>query len=180
MRASIYTYRCIHNLVSLVIFVFVILTLDTSKILYANENTYNIGSLRISSIYLRGTIQRRPAAAYMTIQNSGQISDRLLSASSPMAGMIDFHETRIESGVAKMRQVRHIAVKPKSMTVLKPGGLHLMVKELKIPPIAGGIFVITLEFEHAGTIDIKFPIKTFAKKIMEHTTTKSMDHTTHQ
>ncbi|HIB21239.1 MAG TPA: copper chaperone PCu(A)C, partial [Rhodospirillales bacterium] len=108
MRARISKYRCIHNLISLVIFLFVILTLDTSKILYANENTYNIGSLRISSFYLRGTIQRRPAAAYMTIQNSGQISDSLLSASSLMAGMIDFHETRVESGVAKMRQLRHI------------------------------------------------------------------------
>ena len=179
MRASIYKYRCIHNLIFLVIFLFVILTLDTSKILYANENTYNIGSLRISSIYLRGTIQRRPAAAYMTIQNSGQISDRLLSASSPMAGVIDFHETRVESGVAKMRQVRHIAVKPKSMTVLKPGGLHLMVKELKTPPVAGGIFVITLKFERAGTIDIKFPVKTFSRKKSEHTTTKGMDHKTH-
>ena len=180
MRARISKYRCIHNLISLVIFLFVILTLDTSKILYANENIYNIGSLRISSFYLRGTIQRRPAAAYMTIQNSGQISDSLLSASSPMAGMIDFHETRVESGVAKMRQVRHIRVGPNSMTVLKPGGLHLMIKELKIPPIAGSIFVVTLKFEHAGTVDIKFPVKTFAKKIMEHTTTNSMDHTTHK
>jgi len=115
----------------------------------------------------------------MTIQNSGQISDRLISASSPMAGMIDFHETRIESGVAKMRQLRHIAVKPYSMTVLKPGGLHLMVKELKTPPVAGGIFVITLNFERAGTIDIKFPVKTFSRKKSEHTTTKSMDHKTH-
>ena len=179
MRARISKYRCIHNLISLVIFLFVILTLDTSKILYANENTYNIGKLRISSFYLRGTIQSRPAAAYMTIQNSGQISDSLLSATSPMAGMIEFHETRVESGVAKMRQVRRIRVKPQSMTVLKPGGLHLMIKELKIPPIAGGIFVITLKFEHAGTIDIKFPIKTFSGTKMEHTPKKSTDHTKH-
>ena len=179
MRARISKYRCIHNFNSLIIFLFIILTLDTSKILYANENTYNIGNLRISSFYLRGTIQRRPAAAYMTIQNLGQISDSLLSASSPMAGVIDFHETRVESGVAKMRQVRHIAVKPESMTVLKPGGLHLMVRELKIPPIAGGIFVITLKFEHAGTIDIKFPIKTFSGMQMQHITKESVDHTTH-
>ena len=179
MRARISKYRCIHNLIFLVIFLFITLTLDLSKILYANENTYSISSLRISSFYLRGTIQRRPAAAYMTIQNLGQISDSLLSASSPMAGMIDFHETRVESGVAKMRQLQHIGVKPKSMTVLKPGGLHLMIKELKIPPIAGGIFVITLKFEHAGTIDIKFPVKTFSGTKMEHTPKKSTDHTKH-
>ena len=93
--------------------------------------------------------------------------------------MIDFHETRVESGVAKMRQLRHIRVKPQSMTVLKPGGLHLMIKELKIPPIAGSIFVITLKFEHAGTIDIKFPVKTFSGTKMEHITKKSTDHTKH-
>ena len=103
MRAIISKYRCIHNLISLIIFLFLILTLDTSQILYANENNYNIGNLRIYSFYLRGTIQRRPAAAYMTIQNLGHISDSLLSASSPMAGVIEFHETRVESGVAKMR-----------------------------------------------------------------------------
>ena len=179
MRARISTYRCIHNFISLVVFLFVIFTLDTSKILYANENTYNIGNLRISSFYLRGTIQRRPAAAYMTIQNLGHISDNLLSASSPMAGVIEFHETRVESGVAKMRQVRHIRVGPNTMTVLKPGGLHLMIKELKIPPIAGRIFVITLKFEHAGTVDIKFPVKTFSGMKMGHTPNKIKDHTTH-
>ena len=37
----------------------------------ANEHSYELGTLRISSLYIRGTIQSRPAAGYITIHNLG-------------------------------------------------------------------------------------------------------------
>ena len=179
MRARISKYRVIHQLISLVIFVFVSLAIGAGENLYANESIHKIGNLKISSFYLRGTIQSRPAAAYMKIHNTGQTSDRLLSASSPVAGIIDFHETHVESGVATMRRLQDIRVNPNSMTVLKPGGLHLMLQELKTPPIAGNEISIRLNFEHSGTIDIKFTFKAFGDMTMGHKHKKGTDHRNH-
>ena len=128
---------------------------------FASGGEYKKGALRMSSLYIRGTISGRPAAAYMTIHNMGPRSDRLLSGHSTLAKIVEFHETSIDDGVVRMRRVPHIMVPANSMTTLKPGGLHIMVMGLKKTLIAGSLFPMALDFEHAGTIGVKLEVKTF-------------------
>jgi len=134
----------------------------------ANEHSYDLGTLRISSLYIRGTIQSRPAAGYMTIHNLGSKSDKLITVSSPMANRVKFHKTIFENNVAKMLQIPHIPLPPKSTIILKPGGIHLMVMGLKMPLAADSFFPMTLKFEVGGTINTKSRIKSFSVKKMKH------------
>ena len=41
---------------------------------------------------------------------------------------------------------------------LKPGGLHVMLVDLKQPLVPGKMAEATLQFEKAGTVKVEFPI----------------------
>ncbi|MFN8051995.1 MAG: copper chaperone PCu(A)C [Acidimicrobiales bacterium] len=92
------------------------------------------------------------ASVYLTIVNSGDTDDRLLSVESPSAVAVHLHETTIaDNGFASMTAVPTLTI-PAGMTIaLKPGGLHLMMMTSK--PLAEGDRVkLTLTFEHAGAL----------------------------
>ena len=165
--------------------IIIVLTVDLGNILLSKEVIQKNGNLKITSYYLRGTMQERPAAAYMTIRNIGVIPDKLIGASSPMAGKIEFHETLIDNGVAKMRQLNQILISPNTSVDLKPGGLHLMLIGLKKPIVAGDKFGIILKFQTAGDVKLEVPVITFSGKKLEGSVNggqihkKKLDHKNH-
>lgn len=93
------------------------------------------------------------AVLYMTLVNKGVADDRLVSVSTPVAGMAQLHMTTSENGVMGMRSVAALDVKPGTPTVLKPGGYHVMLMDLKGPLVAGKSFAVSLTFEKAGRIE---------------------------
>ena len=54
-----------------------------------------------------------------------------------------------------MRSVEALDVVPGMPTVLKPGGLHVMLMRLKAPIEKGQNFPLTLTFEGAGTVNVR-------------------------
>jgi copper(I)-binding protein len=98
-------------------------------------------------------------AVYMTIINHGAAADRLVAAASPAAGRAELHETISDNGVMKMRPVDGIPVDRDGKAVLKPGGLHLMLLDLKAPLKQGRTVTVTLVFAKAGKITITVPIE---------------------
>ena len=92
-------------------------------------------------------------AAYLTL-TGGTKADRLVGASTPRANMVQVHVTVESNGVAGMREADGIDVPAGRIVVLGPGGAHLMLMGLDGPLVAGQQLPLTLEFEHAGRIDI--------------------------
>jgi periplasmic copper chaperone A len=101
----------------------------------------------------------RTGAAYMTLTNGGAADDRLISVATPVAGMADVHVTTEENGVMKMRPAGAIDVKPGVPTRLQPGGLHVMLMDLKAPLADGQTFPLTLTFEKAGKVDVSVHVQ---------------------
>jgi copper(I)-binding protein len=85
--------------------------------------------------------------------------DRLVSASSPVAGAVELHSHVMEGGIAKMRRVEAIVVPGGKSVVLKPSGYHLMLTDLKAPLKEGDLVKITLVFEKAGAIDLEATVE---------------------
>ncbi len=94
------------------------------------------------------------AALYMTLINKGTANDRLVSVSTPVAGVAQLHTTTTENGVMGMRPLAALDVKPGAPTVLKPGGYHVMLMDLKGPLVVGQSFAVSVTFEKAGRIDV--------------------------
>jgi copper(I)-binding protein len=112
------------------------------------------GSIMVEHVWARATPKGAPnAAVYLTLVNRGSETDRLIGASSPVADNIQFHEERDENGVSKMLALQAIDLAPGATVVLKPSGLHLMLRidqRLK----QGETFPLTLTFEEAGPIEV--------------------------
>lgn len=102
----------------------------------------------------------RVAAAYLVIDNRDPRSDRLLSASSPLAERVEVHATVHDGEVARMRKVDPLHVAAGERLVLEPGGMHLMLMGLRKPLAEGERIPVVLEFEVAG--QLRTEIRVFA------------------
>lgn len=98
-------------------------------------------------------------AAYMTLINTGQETDRLLSASGDVANTIELHTHLLENNVMKMRKIDAIEVAPGEPTMLRPGGLHIMLIGLKKPLVVNQTFPLTLKFEKAGETSVQVTVR---------------------
>lgn len=89
----------------------------------------------------------------------GAAADRLTSAQSPVAGKVELHTTVKDGDVMRMRPVNAIEVKPGAPVELKPGGLHIMLIDLKQPLKQGDRIPLQLVFEKAGPVAVTVEVR---------------------
>jgi hypothetical protein len=121
---------------------------------------YALKSLRIDHPFARATPPgAHSAGAYLGVRNDASTSDRLVSASSPVAGIVEVHEMTMDGGMMRMRAIQGIEIKAGTRVELKPGGYHFMLLDLKRPLKKGDRFPLTLSFEKAGTIEVSVSVE---------------------
>ena len=98
-------------------------------------------------------------AAYITLMNHGSKSDRLISAKSSAAKMIEVHTHVHKDGVMSMQKVDGLEIAPGEVVTFKPGGLHLMLMGLEQEMKEGEAFTIELQFEKAGEMTIEVQVR---------------------
>jgi periplasmic copper chaperone A len=98
-------------------------------------------------------------AVYLTIVNSGSVSDDVIAASSDAAATIELHESYEESGMMMMRPITKLGVPAGGKLEMKPGGYHLMLINLKRELKAGQVIDLTLVLQKAGRIPVKAKVK---------------------
>ena len=126
----------------------------------ASAGDTKLGDLMIHQPWARASLGAGKAgAAYLTVMNKGTAPDRLVAVEGDVANRVELHTHLMEDGVMKMRQVEAIEVAPGEPTVLKPGGLHVMLMGLKEPLVEGQRFPLTLVFEKAGRVQIEVAIQ---------------------
>lgn len=126
----------------------------------AMANDYKAGSLEIMNPWSRATPKGASTAiGYMTIKNSGTAPDRLIGGSIDVADGFQFHSMAIENGVAKMRELKGVDIKPGQTIEFKPGGSHVMFVNLKHPLSKGEPVNGTLVFEQAGKVQIEYSVE---------------------
>ena len=122
--------------------------------------TYSAGGLQIGNPWARATPSGATVGAgYLTITNKGTEPDRLIGGSAAPASRFEVHSTIIENGVARMRPVSALEIKPGETIELKPGGMHVMFMGLKQPMKQGQKVKGTLVFEKAGTVAVEFTVQ---------------------
>jgi periplasmic copper chaperone A len=100
------------------------------------------------------------SAAYMTIQNTGDAPERLISVTSEHVTEITIHESVIENDIATMRQIESGLEIPAGGTVeLRPGGMHLMLMDPHHDLIAGNTLELSLNFESGLVVTLEVPIQ---------------------
>jgi periplasmic copper chaperone A len=98
-------------------------------------------------------------AVYLTIENAGAVADRLLTASSPIAATVEFHQSVKTGGIMSMRAVPFIECPAGAVVKIAPGGLHIMLTGLKGPLVLGSSYPITLQFRDAGRVSVTVSVQ---------------------
>lgn len=98
--------------------------------------------------------------AFATISNSGDAEVTLVSADSPIAGMVQIHEYVKEGATEKMVEVEGGLPVPAGGSVeLKPGSYHVMLMQLKQVPKPGERVELTFTFSDGTDITVQAPVR---------------------
>lgn len=100
------------------------------------------------------------SAAFMTLHNHAATAQTLVAAASPAAKVVELHQHINEDGMMKMRRIEGgIEIKSHDMTVLQPGGLHVMLIGLTQKLTPGDSIPITLQFADNSKKEIKAEVR---------------------
>jgi periplasmic copper chaperone A len=139
------------------------LALGAALSLNALAHGYSAGDVRIGHPYATPSLSGSTSgAAYIaTLENTGTQPDRLLRASTPVAGMVELHSVSVDAlGVMRMRLLDDVPVTPGTPIKMRPGqGMHFMLMDLKQALKEGDTFPMTMEFERGGTVDVKVVVQ---------------------
>jgi copper(I)-binding protein len=98
-------------------------------------------------------VGRQMTGCYLTL--TAATADRLVSVTSPAANLVQIHESRIESGMMMMNELKEGLPLPAGETVaLAPGGNHLMLLGVEEPLVAGDTVALTLTFESSSPVEV--------------------------
>jgi hypothetical protein len=116
----------------------------------------------VSDAWVRGTVTGQQATgAFMQLKAPADAA--LVSASSPVAGVVEIHEMKMDGGVMRMSAIKRLALPAGKTVDLKPGGYHVMLMDLTQPLKEGETVPVTLTFEDkAGrkqTVEVKAPVR---------------------
>jgi periplasmic copper chaperone A len=112
--------------------------------------------------WVRGTVaQQKASGAYMQITSAQ--GGKLLSASTPVAGVAEVHEMAMEGTTMRMRAVPALDLPSGQPVELKPGGYHVMLMDLKQQLKPGDTVPLTLVVEGKDgkreTLEVKAPVR---------------------
>lgn len=119
-------------------------------------------SVKVEEPWVRGTVATQKATgAFMRL--TADKNARLVSASSPVAGVVEIHEMAMVDNVMKMRQIPGLDLPAGRTTDLKPGGYHVMLMDLKAPLKDGDTVELNLVVEGKDgkkeNLALKVPVK---------------------
>ena len=98
-------------------------------------------------------------AGYLTLKNDGDTEARVLAVQSDRFLNATIHQTVIENGVARMRELNHLEIAPGQEIRFTPGGIHLMLMQPRSEVAPGQQILITLLLSDGQRIQASFEVQ---------------------
>lgn len=130
----------------------------TSSTLYAQ-------TVEVKDAWVRTSVQGQKATgAFMKITAKNGV--KLISVSTPVAGITEVHEMKMDGDVMKMRAVPELDLPAGKTVELKPGGYHVMLMDLKTTLKKDSTVPLTLLFKDVkgveSKVELQVPVSTVA------------------
>jgi copper(I)-binding protein len=109
--------------------------------------------------WVRATPGTDVAAAYLTLRNVSASPVTVTGVESPVAGHAMIHETSTEGGQSRMRPYERLVVAPGSAIKFAPGGLHVMLHDLKQPLTVGSSVPLIIKLSGGGTVQVAAAVR---------------------
>ena len=115
---------------------------------------------QIQDPYARAAIkQQRNSAVFMRLENRDHLSASIVSASSPVANVVELHTHINDNGVMRMRPIPRIELPPGEAVELKPGGLHIMLLGLREDLVVGQQIALSLQYNDGSEKTLSVPVR---------------------
>lgn len=121
--------------------------------------------VQVSNAWVRTTVPgQQSTGAFMALTASTAM--KLVGVSTPAAGIVEVHEMKMDGDIMRMREVPQLELPAGKTVALKPGGLHVMLMDLKQPFTKDARVPFTLHFKDAkgvgSQLNVTLPVATTA------------------
>lgn len=114
--------------------------------------------VQVKDAWVRATVPgQKGTGAFMKVTSKN--ATRLVGVSSPVAGVAEVHEMKMEGDVMTMRRVEGIDLPAGKTVELKSGAYHVMLMDLKQALAKGSTVPLTLIFKDAKGLESRVDLK---------------------
>jgi len=111
---------------------------------------------QVEAAWTRPAAQGQTGAGFMTLKNPGAKPDALVTVESPLARMVQIHQSSMSGGMASMKAVARVAIPAGGGVTFAPGGYHLMFVGLTKSVKTGDAVPATLTFASGAKVKASF------------------------
>lgn len=124
------------------------------------QNEVIFGKVEFTGGWARPGSQGQTSGVYLTISNGTASVETLTGVSSEIANNVEIHESyEDESGVVSMRPAGEQTIPAGNDLTFEPGGLHIMLIDLKRDLAVGDTLDVTFEFSRVGSKTVAVPVQ---------------------
>jgi copper(I)-binding protein len=105
-------------------------------------------NVTVTDAWARATVPGQKATGAFMVITAKDLA-KLVAASTPVAGITEIHEMKMDKDVMRMSPVGALELPAGKTVELKPGGYHVMLMDLKNPLADKSNIPLTLTFEDA-------------------------------
>ena len=124
--------------------------------------------IEVHSAWARPAAQGGNGGVYFELHNHGSTPDELTGVRSDVAEAVEIHESKMEGDVMKMEMMPSLPIDTYADMAFEPGGLHVMLVNLKQDLKLDDEFEIILHFKTHEDITVHVIVKDSAPE-EEHT-----------
>lgn len=115
--------------------------------------------IEVHQAWVRPTAQGENAAVYLTLHNHTDTSDELVGVSSTVADVVEIHESKMVNDVMQMDMIPSLPIGADEEIIFAPGGLHIMLINIKQELVLGEHIGIVLKFKNHDDIVVEVHIE---------------------
>lgn len=135
--------------------------LPLALFLFCTESRSDITKIKVTGSWVRAA---PPGAmmmgGYFVITNNARDKTvTLVSFSSPKFKEVMMHQTEISGGIARMKHVEELVIKPGKTVKFEPGGYHLMLMQPAGPLKVGSRIPIKMRFKSNEEKTVNFTVR---------------------
>jgi copper(I)-binding protein len=127
--------------------------------------TSALAQVAVMDPWVRGVVPAQKATgAFMQLKSATDVT--LVGVASPVAGVVEVHEMRMDGNVMKMGAIPKLDLPAGKIVELKPGGYHIMLMDLKQPLKDGERVPVTLTLQDKSgarfNVDVQATVRPLA------------------
>jgi len=121
-----------------------------------------MGGLVVTQAVVAEPASLDEAAAYLTLKNDTPQEDTIVAIAADLAARAEIHETMGEGEMRHMMSMPSVSIPARGELKLTPGGVHVMLLQLRKKLAAGDTVKLYLSLARAGALEVHAPVVPYA------------------